>query len=98
MTAVCNMYQKPVQRFISRLHVMFKAIKYNDLFRDQSSVIFFQKRCLRLLRAVKPLSEVSVSTRSSLIEKLRMIVPWVNKGDKPAGQAVDYMHFSSCTI
>lgn len=49
MTAVCNMYQKPVQRFISRLHVMFKAIKYNDLFRDQSPVFFFfQKRCLRL--------------------------------------------------
>lgn len=27
-----------------------------------------------------------------------MIVPWANKGDKTAGQAVDYMKFSSCTI
>lgn len=41
MTAVCNMYQKPVPRFISRLHVMFKAIKYNDLYRDQSPAFFF---------------------------------------------------------
>ncbi|RMC05462.1 hypothetical protein DUI87_18655 [Hirundo rustica rustica] len=34
-----------------------------------------------LLRAVNPLSEVSVSTKSSLIEKLRMIAPWPPQGD-----------------
>lgn len=66
MTAVCNMYQKTVQRFISRLHVMFKAIKYNDLLRDQSPVFFFffPKEMFEVVRAVNPLSEVSVSTRS----------------------------------
>lgn len=38
------MDKKPVQRFIPRLHVMFKAIKYNDLFRDQSPFFFSLKR------------------------------------------------------
>lgn len=44
MTAVVNMDKKPVQRFIPRLHVMFKAIKYNDLFRDQSPFFFFHPK------------------------------------------------------
>lgn len=42
-----TMDKMSVQRFIPRLHVMFKAVKCTDIFRDQSQ-FFPLKGCLWL--------------------------------------------------
>lgn len=64
MTAVGTMDKKSVQRFIPRLHVMLNAIKYNDLFRDQSPFSPPPKEMFEVICELNILSEVLVSTRS----------------------------------